>query len=267
VADVPRIGIDPAPKKGLAIFDPQPPAGAKRFRHITAKNARVWLATERESRGPLVGWDAPLYGAFGGEYVARPIEKLWRKFEKEFGSAVSVLGFSGCPHWTISLDVLGRPLPDRLATSAPRLPLRFPGDEIGPGVVETHPAVALAMVWPEGEKLPVYKASKKNPKKDARKAVRAIQDFLGNNAKRLFGVGWVNLPTNKADVEYDPSEKSALTDDDWLDAEVSYLCVEAMCRGHATLLGDRVNGGFVVPKTAKADRCQERYVEEYGASP
>jgi hypothetical protein len=253
--DVPRIGIDPAPGKGLVVFDPRRGRGDE-FEHVPATIARVWLERQRARREPLVGWDAPLFGSFSGVYTERPIESFMKN---KLGPAVSVRGFAGCPHWTISLDVLGYPMPSWLATSVKsRLPLRFPGDVVASGVVETHPAVALAMAWPQGAgNLPSYKprANPKVTKAAAKAAVRDIEAVLRKRAKDVFGVPWVNLPTQIP---------SAINLDDLLDAEISFLCVEAMCRGRAMLLGDREHGGFVVPKTAAASHWQMKYRETPG---
>lgn len=262
-----RLGIDPAPGKGLVVFDPEP-VDHHHFRHVPASCAREWLATQREAHPDLlVGWDAPLFADFTSSYTERPIETLLKRTPRQpgLGPAVSVRGYGGCPHWTISIDVLGHPLPWSVEASG-RLPLVFPGDDLtGGGVVETHPAVALAMLWPSGD-LPVYKGS---PRAEAKAGVDKITSVLRERCEAVFGVGFVELPADAREtVTVGGGSPRGIGMDDLLDAQVSYLCVAAMERGKAILLGDRWRGGFVVARTEKALAWQARYEERFfGAGP
>lgn len=256
-----RLGIDPAPGKGLVVFDPAASEGGH-FQRVDPRGARSWLAKERSSGPVLVGWDAPLVAAFDQTYTERPIERL---LKDRFGPAVSVRGFSGCPHWTISLDVLGRPLPASVHLEHdPRLPLRFPNDHaMGEGVVETHPAVALALLWPEDDDLPVYKPKADVSAAVARANVKRIEDYLKVCAEALFGVPWVDLPKNPTRSRPVRVERDVFAGgvglDDLLDAQVSYLCVEAMVAQKAVCLGDPSSGYFAVPRTGKAEAWQARF--------
>jgi hypothetical protein len=257
------VGIDPAPKstKGLAVFDPE--GGERRFFKVRAVAARAWVRGEWErceqaGRLLILGWDAPLGADFTASYTQRLIEKYLisdafkEEFGDPFGKAAAVQGYCGCPHWTISLDVLGRPLPDHLAPQPDtRLPLLSPGSPLDrAGVLETHPAVALALCWKDG-RLPKYKGRTKERggREVYRQAMSDITAFLAENALACFGVGWEPLPADAA------------LDDDYLDAQLSYLCVAAALQGKAILLGDQRRGGFTVPATERAKRIQGRYLE------
>lgn len=263
---VPRVrlvGIDPAPKstKGLAVFDPE--GGERRFFKVRAAAAREWVRAERErceqaGRPLILGWDAPLGADFNASYTQRPIEKYLIsdafkvEFGDPFGKAAAVQGYCGCPHWTISLDVLGRPLPDHLVPRPDtRLPLLSPETQLDrAGLLETHPAVALALCWKDG-RVPKYKGRTKERGGRAvyRQAMSDITAFLAANALACFGVAWEPLPADAA------------LDDDYLDAQLSYLSVAAAFQGKALLLGDQRRGGFTVPASDRARQIQGRYRE------
>ena len=255
------LGIDPGPseRKGLAVYDPERSEG--HFHVVPAGEARRWIEGQREEasaagRPLLIGWDAPLSADFAFSYTQRPIEQYLnsKAFKREFNDpltpGVSVQGYGGCPHWTISVDVLGHPSPDHLApTPDNRLALLSPDRALDvTGVLETHPALAVAMCWSDG-KVPKYKGRVKKGelRADLRKNVKRITAFLAEQALAHFGAAWEDLPANYCE------------DDDFLDAEVSYLCVAAALRGKAILLGDHRMGGFTVPATKRSTVAQARY--------
>lgn len=118
------------------------------------------------------------------------------------------------------------------------------------GVLETHPAVAMAVMWPEGKPLPRYKKGKGTKSKEIRAAIKEIQDFFGDRSKEVFGETWTRLPENvPAGVEQD----------DLLDAQMSFLTVAACRIGLAMVLGDTSRGGFVVPRTRLSVELQREY--------
>lgn len=236
------LGIDPAPGKGLIVFDPNPPDGAHHFR-VAPERAHRWFQEQRDAGPLLIGWDAPIFADFSIGYTARPIEAF---LKDKLGAAVSVLGFSGCPHWTISLDVLGRPVPEWFKFERDtRLPLLLPGAAVEEGgVMETHPAVALAVLV-HGE-LEKYKGDTVGVV-EAR--CREIHTSLAPSIAKRLDIEWTPLP---------PKKPSGTDWDDLLDAQVSYVCVEAAAQAQAILLGDK-NGGFVVPKTERAEQLQREF--------
>jgi Protein of unknown function (DUF429) len=256
------LGIDPGPStsKGLAIFDPEDEES--HFHKVRAEAAREWAQAERQrcaalGRPLVIGWDAPLGVDFAFSYTQRRIEKylVSGEFTKQFGDllgpAVAVQGYGGCSHWTLSLDMFGRPAPDHIVpTPDDRLPLLAPTAPFDrSGVVETHPALALALCWPKGH-VPKYKGrtTEEVRRPAQRENVKKICAFLATRAHAHFGVVWEALP---ADAD---------SDNDYLDAQVSYLCVAAALHGRALLLGDLTRGGFAVPATETARQVQGGYL-------
>ena len=108
------VGIDPAPSKGLHVFDGQ-------HAQVPVEHCRAFLAELESSPNVLLCWDAPLTGpssgtvagneAVGRDFTQRLVESFFRKASTGFKApkGVSVLGYAGCPHWT-----LGRSLMDFL---------------------------------------------------------------------------------------------------------------------------------------------------------
>lgn len=245
------VGIDPAPSKGLMVFDP---AGESVFTQVPAIKAREWCYTNLAGRGQTVvtGWDAPLTAEFTCGYYERPVEKL---LSGMLGDGVSVRAYAGCPHWAITQDCLGLPFklaknPNRLRPVATSCP---PAGE-GSWVVETHPAVSLAMCWPPGC-LPHYKYQKaKAAGRSA--ALSEICQQLASYSVGWFGQPWIPLPTRPA---------SGWKLDDYLDAQVAYLSVVALLTGKGIYLGDIQRGGFAVPATDYACDWQRRYDAAYGS--
>jgi hypothetical protein len=104
--------------------------------------------------------------------------------------------------------------------------------------------------------MPKYKGRTKEAggRKQFQEPIKTITTFLAEHSLACFGVAWEPLPSD------------ASFDDDFLDAQLSYLCVAAALRGKAILLGDQRRGGFTVPATERAKRIQERY-REFEARP
>ena len=101
------IGIDPAPAKGLDTFD-------GKDRHVALHNARAFMLALASGSDVLVCWDAPLTGpptavvagaeASKSAYTQRPNESFFSRDNTGFKTpaGISVRGYSGCPHWTLS---------------------------------------------------------------------------------------------------------------------------------------------------------------------
>lgn len=156
------VGIDPAPGKGAtlahaelvgskvtnAVLEPKPlcaPALRERL--------RAWRGTGHRL---LVCWDAPLTGPTHlddqagqatGDFTIRPIERILRSKDWKV-PGVSVQGYAGCTHWTVSRNVLGYPRVGRFDTPELDFDL-LTSEHDQPGqhsVIEVHPAVAL-LFW------------------------------------------------------------------------------------------------------------------------
>jgi predicted RNase H-like nuclease len=218
------IGIDPAPGKNTVVWT----GGASIS--IPAHELRGWVERQiRENDRVLIAWDSPLSFDAGISSSDRPVDRAVRSFIAEQTKAgglqpraVSVRTFSGCPHWTISCQVLGLPFghpPDGLRLAAEEHPR---ADERGAFVVEVHPAVTLAIWWlerapPNG--MPRYKG-------DGAACVEIA---------RVVGMS----PTDTLDL-----------DDDKLDAWVAWRMADDFLGGHARWVGSPTGGGYVLPSGA-----------------
>lgn len=174
------LGVDPASSRGATVFD------GTRFHRLRSGEIAGHVL---RSPNTLVCWDAPLTGppneasqCFEGDLCTRVIEKYvgggevrwtddeghlvprsqsWRPKSTSAEAppkGISVRGFAGLSHWTITRRVLGLPrvgpydapleaLPARLLVGASASPP--PPDPERPSVVEVHPAVGL-WLWLRG---------------------------------------------------------------------------------------------------------------------
>lgn len=233
-------GIDPAPTKGLSVFD-----GADRDVKLEESAAFVGqLAGEDDC---LVCWDAPLTGppstvvagaaAEGAAFSQRPIESFFSRASTGFKTpkGISVQGYSGCPHWALTRCLLGLPRLgkfDAPAESLPFLPLTRDDQRPAHGrcVVEVHPAVALWLWCRDGRAA----TAPWNYKKD-----RAVLLELWDALLRVPAVASV-LTEVQATVP---------ASDDQLDARVAYALGRLWLEDTVSvlLLGDADCGAFLVP--------------------
>ena len=240
------ISIDPAPSKTSTVCD-----GAT-FCEKTAGALRAML----DDVGPdtLICWDAPLTGprdpdragAAEKDFSQRRIDSFFARGGTGFKApkGISVLPYSGCPHWAITRSLLGLPRTGPYDRDYADLPFRLLPAEVSPGdsrpsVVEIHPAVA-AWLWCKDERDAPTDEDKDGwlykPKKN--KEIRAWMWRVIRRKTR--SVACPNpLPG----------------DDDDFDAAVGYLLGvlyrrdrdKSKSRRKAVLLGDREMGSFLVP--------------------
>jgi predicted nuclease with RNAse H fold len=245
------VGIDPAPTKGLAIFD-------GKYRTIPVREARSFLDDlGKEFPDLLVCWDAPLTGPASGvlrggsptvsSFSQRPIESFFRKsvgFKTPKG--ISVLGYSGCSHWALSRFLIGLPrtgpfdrddLPFTLASEDRSRP------SVGRHVVEVHPAVAL-WLWC----------------KDLRPA-EAPWDYKQNPEVRQEL--WNLVVQNREVARYLASDSATPpSSDDELDARAAYTLGQLWLdeSSSVVLLGDIDHGSFLVPRADGLEAAFQRFV-------
>ena len=252
------ISIDPAPSKTSTVCD------GRNFCELEATQLRTML--DGVGSDTLICWDAPLTGpsdpCCAGEprdFSQRCIESFFSRQEFRTPTGISVLPYSGCPHWAITRSMLGLPLAGPYDAPHDDLPFHLlpgedPKEESRPSVVEIHPAVA-AWLWCRGKR-GFPEGTKKRPdpwryKKDAylrKKMWDAIRD-----------------ETRGVDCR-DPKG-----DDDDFDAAVGYLLGVLYLRDRhkpesdrsVVLLGDRETGSFLVPNVDGLRKSWDEFVERW----
>lgn len=247
------IGIDPAPTKGLDVFD-------GRDHRLPLAEAHAFIGGLAQSDNALICWDAPLTGPAdrivrggapsGSAFSQRPIEQFFSRNRYGFKvpSGISVLGYSGCSHWAISRSFLGYPRVGPYDAPEDALPFRLmasnPAPRSGRGVVEVHPAVAI-WLWCRG----VRGAAAEWKYKGQAGLVAEIWKYL------IAVPAFANIFTGNASV--------APSSDDQLDARVAYalgrLWLEAP--DEVLLLGDINAGTFLLPRVEGLDDAFAAFIE------
>ena len=179
--DVVVIGIDPAPGKDTVVCADvfadtdhgKSPCFAKWPANKVKENLENWCKSAKEKQKKLlITWDAPLTGPsnqgnvkeWNRNFTQRMIERLFTNAQYFNSSTtnvkgISVLGYSGCSHWTLSQHTLGLPVISEYHTPIDNLPytlvkndatnVLLPCDHFlknyadKPLVAEVHPALAM----------------------------------------------------------------------------------------------------------------------------
>lgn len=237
---MPVIAVDPAPGKRSTLFD------GTTFLKKDARRLRAYLDQPcNRTRETLLCWDAPLTGpgdpASAGthrsDFTQRRVEQFFMRKETGFQTpkGISVLGYSGCQHWTITRSLLGLPRTGPYDLDYRRLPYHLlpgPDNECAEraSVVEVHPAVA-AWLWCRGAKDEQWEYKKGD----------AIRDDMWSIILARTQFPWAGRQP---------------TDDDEFDAAVAYLLGSLYLRDQngaaegertVTTLGDRFTGSFLLP--------------------
>ncbi len=246
------ISIDPAPSKASTVCKGTAFEDGRHFSEMTPEQLRDLLNSEEVVGETLVCWDAPLTGpqdpdragVVEKDFSQRLIESFFSRQETGFKtpSGISVLPYSGCPHWAITGSLLGLPRTGPYDASYEDLPFHLlPGvrreGDMRPSVVEIHPAVA-AWLWCKDEK-------------DAPESAAGWL-YKPKKNKKIRKWMWSVIRTKTSAVACpDPLNG----DDDDFDAAVGYLLgmlyrrdqAEPVSRRRVILLGDRHTGSFLVP--------------------
>ena len=246
-------GVDPAPKKGMAVFD-------GRDRHILLQESRSFIASLKTDPDLLICWDASLTGppcsvieggeAGGSAFSQRPIESFFSRAETGFKTpqGISVRGYSGCPHWALSRSLIG--LPRTGPFDVETLPFRLVSDEVqkpllGQCVVEVHPALAL-WLWCRFDR-------------DTNSAWGYKQDA---SVCRYL---WTQL-LQVAAVSNVLSSASLLTpsSDDELDARLAYVLGRLWLDDppSVVLLGDQDHGTFLLPRVSGLEEAFQSFIQK-----
>ncbi len=239
------VSIDPAPSKPAVVFDGQ-------MRSIPASHVPAFCAMLSRQPDTLLCWDAPLTGPAlnaqpngpAGSFSQRQIEKFFSRAETGFKTpaGISVLPYSGCPHWAITRASLGLPICGRFDREDRELPFRHTTSnaEVVAGtarVIETHPAIAI-WLWcrhldPDDSRPWVYKG---------RRPSRTVPEIWDNLSEIWDGTG-VPRVLNTIN-EIDPPEN-----DDELDAIVGWVVGTLLVVHHPSvgILGTTAAGAIALP--------------------
>jgi hypothetical protein len=234
------IGVDPASGKKSYVFSPE-------LRIDSALNVaqlhghiQQW-STDRV----LLCWDAPLTGPSNPNHpnesanlTRRPIEETHANSTKDV-EGVSVLGYSGLSHWTITRHLLGLPIVSRFDAPFDQLPLypvfdRSSVDKHSAVVTEVHPTLAL-WYWLQNESLFPYKKS--SMKADERRA--KVHD------------AWATLLQALEPFHLEIADFGPPSSDDELDARLAWILGTLWLKDEAVHLeGDVKTGSFLLPRSS-----------------
>ncbi len=258
------IGIDPAPGKKSAVYVPR--IG---FAEFSPSELGEFLTT-CHGGDVLLCWDAPLTGTRDpdgpisdekGDHTKRAIERWLSRAYPKMPDGISVQGYAGCQHWTITRRLLG--LPRVGIYDSTEIPFRLAAEPLAPPtakawVVEVHPALAM-WLWlkgpPTGEERRTWRY--KGAARGAQKAVQNVDpaDLFEALEKRLG-----SMAPQLADafvVARNGLEKKDPLTPDRLDAFVAWLLghlwlnplaiADETARVH--LYGDKRTGAMLLPAT------------------
>ena len=223
------VGIDPASSKGLMVW-----MNNSASPH-SALNARDWISKLcREHPNVLICWDSPLSFNPSISLSDRPVEKVLRKQVEDWvadglvekghsGKAVSVQPFCGCSHWVISCEATGQPFSTEGQEPIPVAQSRENVIAGGAWMIESHPAVAMAVWWIQRTNSAPFPIYKKRPD-----ACKRIAENLG----------------------FQELVELKRIDDDTLDAYVAHRLAKQFLSGDSRWVGDHINGGFILPNSA-----------------
>lgn len=243
------IGIDPAPRGGLTVFDGDDA-------HVSTADAPEFISALTDEDDVLVCWDAPLTGpsrrALRGEGVAsssdftqRPIESFFSRAETGFKTprGISVRGYSGCPHWAITRSLIGLPRVGPFDATETELPFRLACEDSqkphsGRWVVEVHPAVAGWLWCRDG-----WQCDNWNYKN-----TRDAHDAMWT---RVAGF----LPPGSREPE----------NHDQLDARIAFVLGTLWLNGSedVALLGNLELGTFLLPRSTELERAFKRFARGF----
>jgi hypothetical protein len=190
----------------------------------------------------LICWDAPLTvmatpnkssAYLDNDFTQRKIEQFFSR--KEYGyktpKGISVLGYGGCPHWTITQHMLGYPIMGRHQKQQSELPYQLIHSESDIKthkklLVEVRPAVALWMWISKTFKIWNYK-------KDSERLQTFVKELFKKESSRI-----------NEDIKI-----PEITTDDQLDALIAFLLGYFLINepDKVMILGNQETGSFLLP--------------------
>ena len=248
------VGIDPSPGKGSTVFDGES--------FITSSDKRTYLEAnelfdylDQLGSQTLVCWDAPLTGPAKPDevmsregkqrpYTQRIIEQFFSSNEGiKAPKGISVLPYSGCPHWTLSRALLGLPRVGKWDCPLQNLPFELVEEDDAKKrdwtkrkVVEVHPALAL-FLW-----------SKRSQEKSSWEYKKFDEVFEEVKIEFLSAVKPLGVRKPK--------------NNDELDALVAYVLGKRWLDGNTVaLLGDENTGHFLTPSKWGGELVREMFLK------
>jgi len=143
------IGIDPAPAKNSIVFD------GKNFLVFTPRELKEYINQLSSTHEPVfISWDAPLSAAIDINNFSLTIRKIERffnrlgRYAKDFKipEGISTIGYSGCPHWTLSQYIFSLPILNPSMQEASEFKLVMCEEDInskGFYITEIHPTLSM----------------------------------------------------------------------------------------------------------------------------
>ena len=249
------ISVDPAPSKKSTVYDSYfLEHGENPFLELDAIQLyRHFKKAKDESKKILALWDAPLTGPWLTDLKQESDSELsdcppfyFRKIEKHFSekyrNIVSVLGYAGCSHWAISQAILGLPRIGDYCCPPEKLPFRLltekspPRDESGHFVVETHPALGVAILL--GKKADDLLNTYKKRGKAVGERNNSILKLVKMIDKHCHNLGYPELTI-----------PSIVKTDDQLDAFVGFIFAKIwLAGGPVEIHGNLLYGAMLLPR-------------------
>lgn len=248
------IGIDPGMSKAstVCMLNDKNEIVIKDYSH---DELRILLDENAKGKEKvLICWDAPLTGIgepnksndyLRNDFTQRKIEQFFSRQDYGYKTpkGISVLGYGGCPHWTISQHMLGYPIMGRFQTQLEDLPYKLLHSEeelskYNKLLVEVHPAVALWMWISKTFKIWNYK-------KDNERLQTFVNELFVNEKSRIIE----NLKIPK------------ITTDDELDALITFLLGYFLINEpkKVMILGNNETGSFLLPFDKDCKSSFERH--------
>jgi len=204
------IGVDPAPSKDSTVFD------GEKFRPLSARALLEYI--NGLDGNVLICWDAPLTSPEPSDkqkLYTRPIELFFQK-KIDLPKGISVLGYAGCPHWTITQYVLGYPEVGSMkhTNEQEQYKLIKTSDVIrkdsicGRNVMEVHPALSMYLMLKETV-ITDWKYKGTVTANNRKNRIATYLEKLAEKYETLINKGW--------------AEKEIGNDDDRLDAYIAWL--------------------------------------------
>ncbi len=233
------IGIDPAPSKESTVFDGN---NFFPFSYIKLKGCLKKIKKENTENKMLICWDAPLSFSIdcSSPFTKRDIEKFFSQKEgEETPKGISVMGYSTCPHWIITQNLLGYPQTNECNFNHP-YQLVFNQKDITLSITEVHPAVAI-WLWCREENHGLTNWNYKGKKEENEKIIDCLIEIL--KSKSIIDDEVIKLIKEK------PRKKQ----DDYLDAYIAWKLGQEWVTSNQNvmILGDSNTGSFLLPYSEK----------------